>query len=161
MFKKTIIFSIFALFSSVAFADFDIQGKGELTFPTGTKKEFQLGFKFDSSNGEFSVGKQSFSTDQVPEKYSVGLVLHKGEFMWVQEFNKGYFSTFEWKLGKHKISLSKKKFNNPVKGDYVLTVNGNPYHFSSTIAQLNIEFDKDGITGVSVEGMNADIGLKK
>ncbi|WP_199608633.1 hypothetical protein [Flocculibacter collagenilyticus] len=147
------------LFTLPAVADFNIKGSGEITFPTGTTKPIDFGFAFNKSKGKFKVGKNEFSTSQVPAKYSIGLILHKSEHIWVQEFNKGYFSTFKWTLGKHKIELYKTPKGIAKMGNYALKLDDQKFFLTNKIAQINFQFSDDGIKKITVDGMAADIGL--
>lgn len=152
-----IVFALTALVHPFAAqADFDYPGKGTLTYPTGTTKPIEFGFAFKQGpNGYmFKVGKQEMSTSDVPSKYSIWLTLHEDKHIFVQEFAKGYFKEFEWKLGDHTIKLFKKTFKSGrrAKGDYVLEIDGVDYNFVKKSAQIQINFTKKGIRSIDVEG---------
>lgn len=164
-----ILTSLLCCFS--AQADFEYPGKGTLTYPTGMKKAFNFGFTFkQSATGYvFKVGQQEMSVPDVPSKYSLWLTLHQDKHVWVQEFAKGYFQSFDWTLGTHQIKLYKKNFSQKrskgdkkrSKGDYVLNIDGNDYYFHHNTGQIQINFNEKGIKSIETEGFVKAIGVKK
>ncbi|MDP5213006.1 hypothetical protein ORJ66_08115 [Pseudoalteromonas tunicata] len=157
----TTIALMLSLCSFSCFADFDFAGKGTLTYPTGLKKEFEFGFSWQATTGQMRIGKKSYAMKELPESYSVALALSQDDKnVWVQEFAKGYFEQFEWALGEHTITLKKQVFSNPVKGDYVLNIDGTDYFFTGRASSLNIEFDEAGIKQITADGVSKDMGNK-
>lgn len=147
-----------------AAADFNYDGKGSLKYPTGMEKPFTFGFAFEQGeNGYFfQVGKQKMSTSDVPKKYSIWLTLHKEEHVFIQEFAKGYFQAFEWDLGEHKVHLKKKVFKDKrVKGDYVLLIDDKEYYFKGTNGQIEVNFNKKGISSITTQGFVKDRSFSK
>ncbi len=155
---KTITTFILLFCSFWSYADFNLVGKGTYIDPEGIKQPLDFNLAWQPVNGEytFSVGKFQTPMASFPEKYSVGLILHKDKYIWVQEFTDNYFSEFDLELGKHNISLKKHKFNKPVKGDYILTVDEKTYFFESTIAQIEFVFGSKGIEDIKVHGVVLD-----
>ena len=154
-----IAFFILLLTSGQALADFDLKGKGNLIYPTGMKKPFEYGFAFKQGNEgyTFRVGQQTMNTTDLPAKYTIWVSLHNNESIFIQEFTKGYFKEFDWKLDNHEVKLTKKKFKkNRVKGDYVLTINDEEYYFAKTTAQINIHFTKKGVRQIDTDGFTKD-----
>jgi len=150
------------LFSFPSFANFDLKGNGTLSYPTGISKPFNFGFAWNNKTEKFTIGQKSYSMEQVPDSYSIALAISKNEkSVWVQEFAKGYFEQFEWKIGKHHVQLKKQKFESKVLGNYVLILDDNQYFFTSRAASLTIKFNEDGIKGISIDGVTKDFGTKK
>ncbi|WP_338324816.1 hypothetical protein [Pseudoalteromonas phenolica] len=137
------------LFSSSAFADFNLVGEGKITYPTGIDKPFTFGFAWDEQNKKFKIGNKSYNMSSLPESYSIALTLSKDdEKVWVQEFNAGFIDSFEWQLGEQTITLKKKKFKVPVKGDYVLSLNKTDYFLVKNNVSIQIKFKEDGIDNI-------------
>ncbi len=159
---KRIFLLLAMLFASSAFANFTIPGKGTVTYPTGVTKSFEFGFAWDSGQQQFTIGKKSYNVSQLPEAYSLAMALSPDErTIWLQEFAKGYFSEFTWQLGEHTVSLKKRDFAKPVKGDYVLSVNDMDYFFIRNSASITVKFDKDGVRSIAVDGVTKDMGTKQ
>jgi len=149
-------------FAFPSFANFDLKGSGTLSYPTGISKPFNFGFAWNNKTEKFTIGQKPYSMEQVPDSYSIALAISKNEkSVWVQEFAKGYFEQFEWKIGKHHVQLKKQKFENKVLGNYVLILDDNQYFFTSRAASLTIKFNENGIKGISIEGVTKDFGTKK
>lgn len=148
--------------STNVFANFDIPGKGVVTYPTGVKKEFNFGFKWDSRAKKFTIGNQTYPMDQVPDSYSIALTLAgDDQLVFVQEFAKGFFSEFEWHIGEHVIKLEKKRYKRPVRGDYVLSVDTSSYFLASSNASVKFVFKEDGINYIVPIGITKDMGKKR
>jgi hypothetical protein len=152
---------VFLPFSHIAFADFNLPGSGKVTYPTGIEKSFDFGFAWQANTQKFTIGKKSYSMDHLPESYSVAITLSKDdEQVWVQEFNNGFIEAFEWQIGKHAITLKKKKFSDPVKGDYVISLNERSYFFARSNASIIINFDESGIETIAINGVTKNMGTK-
>lgn len=151
------------LFSSVATADFAESGELELFYPTGSSKKLEMPLAYTGGEYDhiFQVGKMKYNVSGQPEKYSFAVVLQKNNYVWVQEFAKGYFESFDWNIGDYKIRLYKEILAKPVMGDYILSINDTDYFFSKKIAQLTFIFDENGIKEIEVDGMVASLGLNK
>jgi hypothetical protein len=164
MIKQFALMAALTFSSFAALADFDVAGNGTLKYPTGMNKPFKFGFAFtQGENGYvFKLGKQEMQTADVPTKYTIWLTLHGNDSVFVQEFAKGYFQEFEWKLDKHTIKLKKKIYEDRrVKGDYVLTINGDEFYFAKKSGQLNIYFNKKGVSRVDTDGFVRDRSFSK
>lgn len=151
------------LMSFNALAEFNYEGKGKLTYPTGMAKPFTFGFAFKKIDYgyQFKIGSHEMEVDQVPGKYTIWVNLHQEQNVFVQEFAKGYFQGFEWKLGEHSISLKKKKFEKDApRGNYVLNINGVDHFFKGKNGAIEILFNKDGIRSIETEGFVKDLGIK-
>ena len=163
---KPVLISSVALLASfispLSQADFDLKGTLNITYANGdTKKiDMPLAYKAEGYDHSFTVGKSVYNVSGQPEAYSFALVLQKNNLVWVQEFTKGYFESFEWNIADHKIKLRKKILPQPVMGDYILTIDGNDYFYSNKYAQLTFAFNDEGIDNISVSGMVASFGFK-
>lgn len=80
--------------------------------------------------------------------------------MWVQEFNNGFIEAFDWQIGKHTVSLKKQQFKDPVKGNYVIELNGRSYFFTRNNASIVINFDENGIETIAIDGVTKNMGTK-
>lgn len=161
-FKKLVAITAFAAVLP-AQADFNLQGDLTLHYPTGSSKSLEMPIAYTSSEYDhtFQIGKAKYSVTGQPEKYSFALVLQKNNYVWVQEFAKGYFESFDWKIGDYDIKLYKEILAKPVMGDYILSIGDTDYFFSKNIAQITFIFDEEGIKEIEVDGMVASLGLNK
>lgn len=151
-----------ALYSTSAIANFDLPGKSKVSYPTGLVKEVDFGFKWQAKEKKFSIGDKTYNVGQVPESYSIAITLsNDNQQAYVQEFSQGYLSEFEWQLGEHYISLKKKRFKVPVRGDYVLTVDGSDYFLATRNASVKLVFNDKGIDYIVPRGITKDMGKKK
>ena len=116
---RRLVLAASLLLSPPLLADFQLEGDLVLHYPTGTQKEIKMPISYTGKeyDHKFKVGTMEYSVSGRPEKYSFALVLQKNNYMWVQEFSKGYFEGFEWRIGDHKIRLYKEVLSKPVKGD--------------------------------------------
>ncbi|ASM50678.1 hypothetical protein PESP_a2756 [Pseudoalteromonas espejiana DSM 9414] len=147
--------------SNNALADFNLNGKGTVTYPTGIEKPFNFGFAWQQQVGKFTIGDKSYNMSQLPNSYSVAITLSKDDSqVWVQEFNNGFIKEFDWQIGKHKVSLKKQKFSDVVKGDYVIELNGRSYFFTRNNASIVINFDESGIETIAIDGVTKNMGTK-
>lgn len=150
------------LFSCSAFANFDFEGKGSITYPTGVEKAFAFGFAWDKTAEKFRIGNKSYDMSSLPESYSIAITLSKDDSkIWVQEFNAGFIESFEWQLGEKNISLKKKEFKVPVKGNYVLSLNNIDYFLVKNNVSIQIKFNEDGIENIKIDGVSKDMGAKQ
>ncbi|ALU44718.1 hypothetical protein [Pseudoalteromonas rubra] len=150
------------LSASYAWADFDIPGAGQLTYPTGIEKEFSFGFGWQSGAQKFRIGDHSYDMAQLPESYSIAITLSKDDSkVWVQEFNSGFIEGFSWQLGDHKLELVKKRFKSPVKGDYVLRLNDIDYFLVRNNLSVTIKFTEQGIDNIKLDGVTKNMGTKQ
>ncbi|SFD24376.1 hypothetical protein [Pseudoalteromonas denitrificans] len=165
IFKNATNYSLTTLLcitASSAFADFNFKGEGTLSYPTGITKPLNFGFAWNEKEQKFTIGKKSYSMEQVPDSYSIALAINKNEkTVWIQEFTKGFFEQFDWTIGGHRIQLKKEQFKNNVLGNYVLILDDNQYFFTSRAASLNIHFNNSGIKSISIDGVTKDFGTKK
>lgn len=144
-----------------AYADFNYDGKLKITYPSGqsVEKEMPLSYTQKGYDHTFQVGEHVFNVSGKPESYSIAMLLQPNNLVWVQEFAKGQFESFKLDLGDYKFKLVKKILNEPVKGDYILSVNNVDYFFQQNLAQITFQFDEKGIKEVEVDGMIASLGL--
>ncbi|MCQ8890113.1 hypothetical protein [Pseudoalteromonas carrageenovora] len=144
-----------------ALADFSLPGKGTVTYPTGVVKEFEFGFKWQQQAEKFSIGSKSYNMEQIPSSYSVAITLAKDDSqVWVQEFNNGFIKEFEWHIGDHNVVLKKQQFSDPVKGDYVIELNGRSYFFTRNNASIVMNFNEGGIETIAIDGVTKNMGTK-
>lgn len=149
------------LMSFNAAADFVYDGKLEITYPSGqsVEKEMPLSYTQKGYDHAFQVGEHIFNVSGKPESYSIAMLLQPNNLVWVQEFANGQFESFKLDLGDYKFKLVKRILNEPVKGDYILSVNNVDYFFQQNLAQITFLFDEDGIKEIEVDGMVASLGL--
>jgi hypothetical protein len=155
------LFAFSLTFSSSSFADFKHEGKLKITYPTGHSTESDLILSYTSQGFEhtFQVGEHKFNVSGKPESYSIAMLLQPNNLVWVQEFAKGQFESFTLDIGDYKFKLVKKILNEPVKGDYILSVNNVDYFFQQSLAQITFLFGDDGIKEIEVDGMVASLGI--
>lgn len=150
-----------SLLSAPALADFNYDGKLKLTYPSGqsVEKSLPLSYTQKEYDHTFQVGEHQFNVSGEPESYSIAMLLQPNNLVWVQEFGKGQFESFHLDLGEYKFKLVKKILNEPVKGDYIFSVNNVDYFFQQNLAQITFLFNEDGIKEIEVDGMIASLGL--
>lgn len=161
--KRSLAILLTLMLSFAAQAEFEYNGQGKLVYPTGMEKPFNFGFAFKKADYGyiFKIGSREMEVEQIPSKYSIWINMHQEKNVFIQEFAKGYFQGFEWTLGDHKLSLTKKVFKGKrAKGDYVLNIDGVNYFFKGKNGQIDILFSKDGIRAIETDGFVKDIGLK-
>lgn len=164
MFIRKFIMVLGLLFSCFANAEYAVEAKGKLLFPTGTQTDLDFGFSLKKSGYDymFKAGQQEMAVAQPPEKYSIWISLGKEGTVYVQEFASNYIQEFEWQPGEHNIAL-KKKILKPKRapGDYVLTIDDIDYFFLGKQGQIDILFDSDGISAIEASGFVKDIGMSE
>lgn len=162
---KTILCGLLTLaaLSFNTWAAFEYEGKLTISYPTGQsiEKPFILAYRHQDFDHEFQVGEYVFKVSGEPQSYSIAMLLKPNNMVWVQEFAKGQFQTFKLDVGDYKLKLVKRILNDPVKGDYVLSVNNVDYFFKQNLAQIKFKFDSDGIDSIDVDGMVASIGFNQ
>lgn len=158
---KQLISMTAVLLSTSTLADFNYDGKLTITYPSGqsVEKEMPLAYIQKNLRHTFQIGKQKFNVSGQPQSYSFAMLLQPNNSVWIQEFSKGHFESFQLELGKYKLKLVKKILNEPVKGDYILSVNNVDYFFQQNLAQITLLFNDEGIEGIEVDGMVASLGL--
>lgn len=155
---KTSLIVLLLLWVPRLWAYFDVPGQGQLTLLDGTKQSLQFGFSFKQQNGTevFKAGIQEVEVAELPSKYTLALVLHQDEQIWVTDWSNKPLQGFEWSLGKHSFKLGKNtnpKFKDKARGGYVLMFDNTPYFFHKNMAQIKFHFNKDGVSEVRIEGM--------
>lgn len=157
--KSYILLILLALISFQLRANFELPGNGTITYPSGIKKEFNFGFKWDKHNKLFTIAGKEYAMDQLPSSYSLSLTLTGDEqTVYVQEFASGFISEFEWQIGPHKIKLVKTRFEDPVKGDYVLWVDKSSYFLVNKNPSIKLVFNQEGIHYILPSGITTDSG---
>lgn len=147
--------------SAKALADFSLPGKGSVTYPTGVKKDFEFGFAWQQNQEKFSIGSKSYTMQTIPSSYSIAITLAKDDSqVWIQEFNNGFIEAFDWQIGEHHVVLKKQKFNDAVKGDYVIELDGRSYFFVRNNASIVMKFNDDGIKSIAIDGVTKNMGTK-
>ncbi|MBU1618331.1 MAG: hypothetical protein KJ556_02975 [Gammaproteobacteria bacterium] len=155
---KTSLMLLFLLWVPTTWAYFTVPGQGHLTLLDGTKQSLQFGFSFKQQNGAevFQAGIQVVEVAELPSKYTLALVLHQDEQIWVTDWSNKPLQGFDWSVGKHSFKLSKNtdpKYQDKARGGYVLMFDNTPYFFHKNMAQIKFHFDKDGVSEVRIEGM--------
>ncbi len=157
-----VLLALSALTSISARANFNIPGTATVTYHSGSTKQIDFSFAFKKSNGSqhFIAGPYKMATDEVPEQYTLAVLITKGGNGWVQEFGQGYFKSFIYKLGKHTIEMRHSP-DRDVKGNYTLIHNGRSSLFETNTAQIVISFDNDGIKKIKLQGTTKDLKVAK
>jgi len=155
---KKILILMLASWLPAAFADFILPGSGELQLADGQSQVLDFGFSYKQYNGGFvfQAGNQQVEVADVPEKYTLALVLHQDKEVWITDWANKPLTAFNWTLKDHKLVLQKNtdpKFNDKARGGFVLFIDDTPYFFYKNMAQLKFHFDKTGLKEMSVEGM--------
>src|SRR5690606_18232566 len=142
------------LFSATSHAQFDISGEGKVYLVTGKSQEFDFGFSYFRQEGSyrFIVGRYTLTVHSVPQKYSLALIL-QDEHVWVPDFINEPINGFEVNIGDYTIKLYKDPEASNAKGNFVVQLNDEQFHFSHGPGQINFLFTEDGIKDVRVEGM--------
>ena len=157
MFKTGLmLFSL--LWVPMSWAYFTLPGQGQLVLLDGSKQSLQFGFSFTQKNGTevFQAGIQEVEVAELPDKYTLALVLHQNEQIWVTDWINKPLQGFEWSLGKHSFKLRKNtdpKYADKARGGYVLLFDNTPYFFHKNMAQIKFHFTKDGVSEIRIEGM--------
>lgn len=155
---KTSLMLLFLLWVPGTWAYFTVPGQGQLVLLDGTKQSLQFGFSFRQQNGTevFQAGIQEVEVAELPDKYTLALVLHQDEQIWVTDWINKPLQGFEWTLGKHSFKLRKNtdpKYKDKARGGYVLMFDDTPYFFHKNMAQIKFYFNKDGVSEIRIEGM--------
>lgn len=158
---KTLISAVFLMSSFTSFATFEHVGKLVIGYETGQliEKNFVLAYRDKGMDHEFQVGDNTFKVSGKPDSYSIAMVMSEKELVWINEFSSKYFKTFKLDIGDYKFNLKKKVYKEPVKGNYVFSLNNVDYFFQKPVAQLTFKFGEDGIKEIEVDGMVASIGI--
>lgn len=152
---------LFALFSTPVWADFNYPGEGKVRYPTGVEKSFKFGFGWQADSNQFTIGEKNYDM-QLPESYSIAITLSKDEQqIWVQEFNNGFIESFNWKIGEHTLQLKKQKFKDPVRGNYVISLDNKDYFFARNNISIMIKFNDEGIDSIAIVGVTKNMGTKQ
>ncbi|WP_372767032.1 hypothetical protein [Pseudoalteromonas sp.] len=160
--KSYLVFILLMCLCGNAKANFDLPGNGFITYPSGLKKEFNFGFKWDSKKKQFTIGSQQYPMDQLPDSYSIALTLAgDDQAVFVQEFANGYISEFVWNIGPHTIKLEKKRLDYPVRGDYILWIDQYDYFLKNSNPTVKLVFNKEGINYIIPSGIHKDKGKKR
>ncbi|MER2491385.1 hypothetical protein [Catenovulum sediminis] len=159
--KLACAFGVLILSTQGAFAEFNIPGKATIVYPSGLEKTIDFGFSYENTDEgtQFSAGPFSVPVAEVPEQYSIALILHQDEYVWVQEFAKGYFTSFVYQVGNNKIELRKAP-DRQIKANYELLVNGRMYLFDTNSIQLLFKFNDKGIDKIEANGAIKNIGVQ-
>lgn len=159
--KKFFIGAFLFFVSLPSFAEFELPGKGVIRYSTGVEKPFNFGFAWSPVEDKFTIGSKAYNMD-LPESYSVAITLSKDDSqVWVQEFAQSFIEGFDWEIGDHKIILRKATFAQPVKGNYVLSLDGVDYFLMKNNISITFNFEHRGLTSVRLEGVTKDMGTKR
>ncbi len=139
-------------------AYFVLPGHGQLELLNGSKQQLDFGFAYSQKNGKtiFKAGAQEVEVAELPDKYTLALILHQDKEIWVTDWLNQPLQGFEWVIGKHSFKLSKNtnpKNTKRARGGYVLMVDQTPYFFHKNMAQIKFHFSREGIEEIRIEGM--------
>ena len=88
-------------------AQFDIEGAAEMTLSNGNTQQLQYGFRYFRQDGSyhFVVGQQKLIVPSVPQKYSLTLILHDNNQVWVPDFGTEPLQSFKLNIAGADIAL--------------------------------------------------------
>jgi len=155
-FLRPMVLFFALLVSPVANADFDYSGHGQLVDANGNSHSFQFGFSFLKHEGQykFNAGRLSMAVDEVPKRYTLELVLHDQQQIWVAEFSKQPIQGFDWQIGDHRLQLNQEPATPKRPARFKLTVDNTDYFFTSkNRGQIQLKFNEKGITEIEVDSM--------
>lgn len=144
------------LCSTASLAEFQLDGKVQLTLANGSEQHTQYGFAFLQHEGgyQFQLGSHKMAVEEVPKRYTLALMLNKDQLVWARDFSKEPLNGFHWQIGQHQLKLFKQKLQPARPGDFVLLIDDLRYHFiEGRPAQIHFHFDEKGITEIEVEAM--------
>ncbi|WP_018692784.1 hypothetical protein [Algicola sagamiensis] len=151
---------LLALVSFCCRAEFQLLGSGSALLMDGKRNEIDFGFSYLTKEGAgktFHVGKQEVSVEDVPEKYTLTILLqNKDKYVWIQEFAPALIETFHWKLGEHVFKLEKNKDSKLTpKGNYVFFIDGEKNYFAQGMGQIIFYFKDDGLDKIETNGLSS------
>lgn len=155
---KRILLFLICVWLPAAWATFEVPGHGQLTLVNGESQPLNFGFAYKQLNGGyvFQAGSQQVEVDELPEKYTLALVLHQDKEVWITDWTNQPIQSFDWTLGRYHVVLKKNtdpKLADKARGGYVLQVDNSLYFFHKNMAQLKFHFDSTGLKELTVEGM--------
>lgn len=160
--KSYLLILLLSCTSFVCQASFELPGSGTVTYPSGMKKEFNFGFKWDKKNKQFTIGSQQYPMDQLPDSYSLAITLAgDDQAVFVQEFAKGFISEFEWQIGKHSIKLKKKRSEFHIRGDYILSIDNFRYFLKNSNPSVKLFFNDQGLNYIIPVGITQEVIKKR
>ena len=150
---RVISLCILLLFSTKAFAQFDINGEGTVYLVNGRSQQFDFGFSYFRQEGSyrFVVGRYNLIVQSVPKKFSLSLVLQDNTHVWVTDFVNEPLVGFELEIDEYNLKLFRE--TNDKDTVFVLQLNNEKFYFDKGPGQVNFLFNDDGIKDVRVEGM--------
>jgi hypothetical protein len=148
-----IVFSL--LLSLPAYAQFQLSGSGSYTLRDGKTVPFQYDFGYTRKEGQFhfSAGKQSLIVSNLPQKYSLALILQNEDEVWVPDFVNAPLSSFEYEIGDFELKLTQEPELKDGRGNFILHYDGGRYRFNRGPGQVNFIFNDEGIERVEIKGM--------
>ena len=148
---KTILLSVILglFFCFPVQAYFEVQGSGVVQLKDGSSRLVEFGFTFTRIDGRntFIAGPHALAVQQVPQKYSLSLVLHNSDYVWVADFADAPLVGFDFKIAGHHVKLYKEE-GLRMPGSFVIEIDGIRHHFSRNIGQIDFVFDQAGIKSV-------------
>ena len=149
---------VLAIWLPVSWAAFEVPGNGTMILANGEAQPLTFSFAYKQSNSGFvfQAGRQQVEVADVPDKYTLALVLHQDKEVWITDWVNQPIQSFDWTIGRYHLVLEKNsdpKDAAKARGGYVLKVNDDKYFFHKNMAQLKFHFDAKGLKDLSVEGM--------
>lgn len=143
------------LFSFVAQADYRYEGELQLQLLNGEQhtQVFPLALTREAGSYLFQVGAQNVRLPAPPQKYALSLILQAEREVWVTDFISQPLQGFSLNIAEYKISLRKDPEARTARGNYVLTFNDEVFYFSRGPAQINFNFNNNGIAEIEIRGM--------
>lgn len=151
---RVISLCILLLFSTKAFAQFDINGEGTVYLVNGRSQQFDFGFNYFRQEGSyrFIAGRYNLVVQSVPLKFSLALILQDENQVWVPDFINEPLRGFELEIDEYTLKLYQQE-NDEGKTVFAFSLNGEVFFFDRGPGQVNFLFNEDGIREVRVEGM--------
>lgn len=146
-------------------ADWRVEGKGELTYPSGRKEAINFGFSYTKhfDTHIFKAGQSQIRTDSVPPNYILNVIINDEGLIYVAEFANGFFTSFDLSIGSHQVSVYTRGEFEPEKPyrHIVIEIDDRSYLIDTTHPNLRFEFDHNGISDINGSGLIKDLRLRR
>lgn len=146
------------LWASNCLASFEMPGQGYAELSCGTSESVDFGFalKKQDESYVFTAGNQQVNVPDVPERYTLVMVLHQDKEVWIPDWFDKPLQSFDWSIAGKRIQLKQNTDSRSIdkaRGGFVVLVDETPYFFHSNTAQLKFHFNQEGLQDLRIEGM--------